>query len=144
MSRRARLNVNTGFSPGFAIVEGEHLSTPISYPVHLRMGNRIFVPPEKNALVDLLLARFVTGESPNKAATSSIPTTKERQLPSSPMLSGNHRSARQRRRIKLRIRETKQVGQIAVLSVRYIKPCTKSKVKAHKSCDKAHYQQVKA
>ena len=67
-------------------MEGEHLSTPISYPVHLRMGNRIFVPPEKNTLVDLLLARSVTGESPNKSATSSIPTTsKERQPPSSPV-----------------------------------------------------------
>ena len=84
MSRRARLNVNRGSSPGFAIVEGEHLSTPTSYPVHLRMGNRIFVPPEKNTLVDLLLARSVTGESPNKSATSSIPT-KERQPPSSPV-----------------------------------------------------------
>ena len=80
MSRRARLSVNRGSSPGFAIVEGEHLSTPTSYPVHLRMGNRIFVPPEK----DLLLARSVTGESPNKVATSSIPT-KERQPPSSPV-----------------------------------------------------------
>ena len=86
MSRRARLNVNRGSSPGFAIAEGEHLNTPISYPVHLRMGNRIFVPPEKNTLVDLLLARSVTGESPNKSATSSIPTTsKERQPPSSPV-----------------------------------------------------------
>ena len=62
-------------------MEGEHLSTPISYPVHLRMGNRISVPPEKNTLVDLL-----TGESPNNAATSSVPTTnKERQPPSSPV-----------------------------------------------------------
>ena len=85
MSKRARLNVNRGFSPGFAIAEGGHLSTPISYPVHLRMGNKIFVPPEKNTLVDLLLARPVTGESPNKTATSSIPTTKERQPPSSPV-----------------------------------------------------------
>ena len=84
MSRRARLSVNRGSSLGFAIVEGEHLSTPTSYPVHLRMGNRIFVPPEKNTLVDLLLARSVTGESPNKSATSSIPT-KERQPPSSPV-----------------------------------------------------------
>ena len=84
MSRRARLSVNRGSSLGFAIAEGEHLSTPISYPVHLRMGNRIFVPPEKNTLVDLLLARSVTGESPNKVATSSIPT-KERQPPSSPV-----------------------------------------------------------
>ena len=67
-------------------MEGEHLSTPISYPVHLKMGNKIFVPLEKNTLVDLLLARSVTGESPNKAATSSIPTTsKERQPPSSPV-----------------------------------------------------------
>ena len=67
-------------------MEGKHLSTPISYPVHLRMGNRIFVPPEKNTLVDLLLARSVTGESPNKPATSNVPTTsKERQPPSSPM-----------------------------------------------------------
>ena len=65
-------------------MEGEHLSSPISYPVHLRMGNRIFVPPEKNTLVDLLLARSVAGESPNKVATSSIPT-KERQPPGSPV-----------------------------------------------------------
>ena len=86
MSRRARLNVNRGLSPGSAIVEGKHLSTPISYPVHFRMGNRIFVPPEKNTLVDLLLARSVTGESPNKPATSNVPTTsKERQPPSSPV-----------------------------------------------------------
>ena len=86
MSRRARLSVNRGFSLGFAIVEGKHLSTPISYPVHLRMWNRIFVPLEKNTLVDLLLARSVTGESPNKPATSNVPTTsKERQPPSSPV-----------------------------------------------------------
>ena len=65
-------------------MEGKHLSTPISYPVHLRMGNRIFVPPEKNTLVDLLLARTVTGESPNKAATSLIPI-REKQPPSSPV-----------------------------------------------------------
>ena len=69
----------------FRDVEGKHLSTPISYPVHLTMGNRIFVPPEKNTLVDLLLARSVTGEFPNKSATSSIPTTKERQPPSPPV-----------------------------------------------------------
>ena len=120
MSRRARLSVNRGFSPGFPIVEGKHLGTPISYPVHLRMENRIFVPPEKNTLVDLLLARSVTGESPNKAATSSIPTTsKERQPPC--MLSRSDRNARQRQRIKLRIGETTWVSQIVVLFVRYIK-----------------------
>ena len=66
-------------------MEGNHLSTPISYPVHLRMGNRTFAPPEKSTLVDLLLTRSVTGESPNKSATSSIPTTKEKQPPSSPV-----------------------------------------------------------
>ena len=66
-------------------MEGKHLSTPILYLVHLRMGNRIFIPPEKNTLVDLLLARSVTGEFPNKLAISSIPTTKERQPPSSPV-----------------------------------------------------------
>ena len=85
MLRRARLSVNRGFSLGFTIMEGKHLSTPTLYPIHLRMGNRIFVPPEINTLVDLLLTWSVTGESPNKAATSSIPTTKERQPLSSPV-----------------------------------------------------------
>ena len=51
------------------------------------MWDRIFVPSEKNTLVDLLLARSVTGESPNKVATSSIP--KEKQPPSSPVRAGH-------------------------------------------------------
>lgn len=34
---------------------------------------RIFVPSEKNSLVDILLARSVTGESPSKCATRTKP-----------------------------------------------------------------------
>ena len=92
-------------------------TSTISYPVHLKIGNRISVPPEKNTLVDLLLARSVTGESPDKAATSSIPT-KERQPPSSPVRAikkpSKHKGKTENKG------ETKRVGQIAVLSVRYI------------------------
>ena len=52
------------------------------------MWDRIFVPSEKNALVDLLLARSVTGESPNKAVTSSMP--KEKQPPTSLVRAGHN------------------------------------------------------
>lgn len=80
--RKAKLSVSSANKPGFVIVVG-------LYPLRLfavsctdmqsQLG-RAFVPSNSNPLIDILLARTVSGESPSKAPPKDV--TAERRLSS--------------------------------------------------------------
>lgn len=70
--RRARLSVFRGNRHDSGTVEGQdRLSLPTS--VELTPANlySAFVPSEKNPLIDILLSRTISGESPSKLVTKS-------------------------------------------------------------------------